>query len=138
MRVQKRFIVIALLFGLAIGSIPPYPNTNADIIWLVSSVIYFLASLIPSDKFQHFWLQLGIATFALMLIAIIWFFHLTMMYGFWFPPDILPIIQQFYKVDGEASYDASVSNLFILMWLLVTVVLAVRHLTSSSKPTSGN
>jgi hypothetical protein len=138
MRVQKRFIVIALLFGLAIGSIPPYPNTYADAIWLVSAAIYFLVSLIPSDKFRNFWLQFGIATFTLMLIAIIWFFHLTMMYNFWFPPDILPIIQHFYRVDGEASYDALVSNLFFIMWLLVTIVLAVRHLTSSSKPTSGN
>ena len=131
MRIQKRFIFVAPLFGFAIASIPPYPNTNGAMLWLVSSILYILVSLLPGIRFREFWLQFGIATFTLMLLTAIWFSHLKLVHGIWYPPDFIPIIQHLYPTDGEATYDAYISNLFIILWFTVTVILAVIHLSKN-------
>jgi len=43
--------------------------------------------------------------------------------GLWYPPQP-PIIQQFI---GESAYDAMVSNLFLVLWCVVSAAFAVGY-----------
>lgn len=127
-------ILVSVLFGFSLASIPPYPYPNAELIWLVSTGLFLvLFYLVGSEGFKKFWFRFGVLTFICFAVVFSWFWYLAMPYGVWYPIDFLPIIQQFYRVDGESAYDAWVSNLFITVWVFATLALVVWHLTSSSK-----
>jgi hypothetical protein len=131
-----KFIVLAPFFGFALACVPPYPNTHGDMIWLIASIAYVLVSLLlRKENLKSSWLIFGIGTFFSFIIPMVWFNYFTMMLGAWYPPDIFPIIQAFVRVDGEASYDAHISNLFFIFWVLTSGLICVRYLTSSSKQT---
>lgn len=49
------------------------------------------------------------------------------MRGLWFPP-VLPVIEQFFTVDGEGKLDAAVSNLFLMLWFVGLVLGGLRLL----------
>jgi len=127
-------ILVSVLFGFALANIPPYPYSNAEFIWIVSAGLFLvLFYLVRSEGFHKFWFRLGVLTFICFAGVFAWFWHLAMPFGVWYPPDFLPIIQQFYFVDGKSAYDAKVSNLFIAVWVLAALTLVVWHLTSLSK-----
>jgi hypothetical protein len=53
------------------------------------------------------WLTYGLVTVACYVIPFLYFWWGAMQYGWWYPPQP-PLIEQFFFVDGESSYDAKV------------------------------
>lgn len=133
---------ISVLFGLAIALIEPYPNEHGVAIWCVSAFLYLVVAVaIANSRLKYVWLWYGGATFVCFGIAYVWFWFGAMARGWWYPPQ-LPIVQQFFYVDGEASYDASVANLFLAVWLVVSggfaVYLLPRRIRTQSRESSSN
>ena len=126
-------IVVSLLFGFALSSIEPYPYAHSDMI-LVGGATFFLivAISLRNSNLGPMWILFGLATFACFAVASFWFWFGAMNHGWWFPPE-LPIVQQFYYVDGEAGYDAHVGNLFVVLWLFVFLAFVIRYLTRRSR-----
>ncbi len=118
-------LAISLLFAFAISGIPPYPNIHVDLIFLVASITFLCVSYtLLKTRYASLWNCFGLITFGCYIFVFIWFWHGTMKYNFWFP-SAPEMIQIFFFVDGEASYDAMVSNLFLILWLVATGILAL-------------
>lgn len=52
--------------------------------------------------------------------------------GLWYPPQP-PILQQIMLVYGEGAYDAMVSNLFLVFWLVVSTGFLVFGIMQSQR-----
>jgi hypothetical protein len=121
-------IIVTGLFGYAIATIEPYPHTHDLHVFLISSICFLCVLVwLRSREERLRLLKYGLAVFACREFADFWYFYGSMQRGWWYPPQ-LPIVQQFCIVDGEAAHDARVSNLFLSLWLAVTMAFGCRFL----------
>lgn len=121
-----KVLAAALLFGFALAGIAPYPNHHdLPVLAAGAAVFVLIALLLRRPDARRGWLQYGVATFVCHVVPFLWFWQGAMRYGWWYPPQP-PLIQQVFPVDGEAAYDAGVSNLFLVLWFAVTVVFLIR------------
>ncbi len=126
-------VAVALPFGFVISGVEPYPHSHDLQAFAVGSAFFIaVAALLKKPEVKRIWLAYGLATVFCYLVPFSWFWLGAMPHGWWYPPQP-PLVQQFFFVDGEASYDAMVSNLFLVLWLIASVVFAVRHLTHRSR-----
>lgn len=110
---------VALLFGLTIAFIEPYPSDHYVALLALSTLFFwFVFAIIREPRLKRVWIGYGLATFMCFAVSCVWWWG-AMHAGWWYPPQ-RPIIQQFIWVDGESAYDAVVSNLFLMLWLVVT------------------
>ena len=122
-------VAVALPFGFVIAGVEPYPHGHDLQAFAVGSAFFIaVAALLKTPTFKRIWLAYGLATVVCYVVPFSWFWWGAMPHGWWYPPQP-PLVQQFFFVDGEASYDAMVSNLFLVLWLVASVAFAVLHLT---------
>ena len=122
-------IAVGLPFGFVIAGVEPYPNSHDLQVFAVSATFFLaVAAFIKRPQVKRIWLTYGLATVFCYVVPFLWFWWGAMPYGWWYPPQP-QIVEQFVLVDGESSYDAKVSNLFLVLWLIASVVFAVHHLT---------
>lgn len=124
-------MTLALLFGFVMAGIEPYPHQH-DTLALAIGTVFFLAvaTWTPHAAIKRMWLAYGLATITCYSLVYLWFWWGAMRLGWWYPSPP-PLIQQWSFVDGEGSYDAMVSNLFLVLWCVTSLVFAIRRL----KPT---
>ncbi|MGY0580364.1 MAG: hypothetical protein ACW7DR_20240 [Paraglaciecola chathamensis] len=128
-------LAISLLFAFAISAIPPYPNVHDDLIFLVALITFLCVSYrLLKTSYASLWNYFGLITFGCYIFVYCWFWYGAMKYDLWFPP-APEIIQLFFFVDGEASYDAMVSNLFLILWLVTVGILALNSPNKSLQRT---
>jgi hypothetical protein len=126
-------IAVATLFGYALAAIEPYPNAHGLQVLVISTLFFLLVlAVLRNSKAKRVWVHYGITTSACYAGPFLWFWFGAMSRGWWYPPQP-PIVQQFFFVDGEASYDAMVANLFLVLWPVATTAFAVRYLARLSK-----
>lgn len=119
--------IVAMLFGVAISSVEPYPNEHGLALFATSTLAFGLVfAAIREPRPKLVWMKYGLVTFACFAVPFTWFWWGAMPAGLWYPPQP-PILQQFIHVDGESAYDAMVSNLFLVLWLVATAAFAVGH-----------
>lgn len=125
---------VAILFGLAVAGVEPYPHAY-EIPLLGFSAVFFLAvqRILHTPYAKRFWLWYGLATFLCYAVPFCWFWFGAMQHGWWYPPQ-LPIVEQFFLVDGEAAFDASVANVFLVLWAVTTLVFLIRASTPNRRP----
>ncbi len=122
-------ILVALLFGFTLSEIEPYPNSHGIIVLITSSTLFLIiAKRLRNPETKRTWIIYGVTTFACFAVTFSWFWFDAMSNQWWYPPQ-LPIIQQFFFVDGEAGYDAMVTNLFLVLWFIASSLFLARHLT---------
>ena len=128
-----RTIAIAALFGYSLAEVEPYPNAHGLQVLVIGTLFFlFVVVLLRNSKTKCVWVRYGLATFLCFAVPFLWFWFGAMPHGWWYPPQP-PIVQQFFFVDGEASYDAMVANLFLVLWAVTTAAFTVRYLTRRSK-----
>ncbi len=122
-----KIIVVAIPFALVCSSIEPYPN-HSELLVLPASLVLFVvvAYLFRSPRGRRSWLQFGLITVICYVVAMLWFWHGAMR-GWWFPP-VLPVMEQFFQLEGEGQLDAAVSNLFLVLWFIALVLGGLRLL----------
>lgn len=122
-------LAVAIPFALVVSSIEPYPNHSELPVMAGSFVLFVLAAyLFRQPHSRRIWLRFGLITVVCYLVALLWFWQGAMR-GLWFPP-VLPIIEQFFAVEGEGKMDAAVSNLFFLLWCVVLFFQGVRFFSA--------
>ena len=135
-----RTIAVAALFGYSLAEIEPYPNAHGLQVLIIGTFFFlFVVTALRNSHAKRVWIHYGLSTFLCFIAPFLWFWFGTMPRGWWYPPQP-PIVQQFVFVDGEAGYDAMVSNLFLVLWLVATAAFAVRYLTrrsSGTRPKAG-
>ncbi len=116
---------MALLFGCVMASVEPYPY-RYDSLAFSSGATFFIAAAIWTKQaaLKRLWLAYGLATVVCYLLAFLWFWWGAMRYGWWYPTPPR-LVQQWFFVDGEGSYDAMVSNLFLVLWCLTSLIFAI-------------
>lgn len=121
-------MTIALLFGCVMAGIAPYPHQH-DALALAIGTIFFMvvATWTKQTADKRMWLAYGLATVACYILAYLWFWWGAMRLGWWYPMPP-PLVQQWFFVDGEGSYDAMVSNLFLVLWCVTSLAFAIRRL----------
>lgn len=120
-------MIVAMLFGVAISSIEPYPHEHDLALFAVGTFAFGLVfAVIREPRLRRVWMKYGLVTFACFAVPFTWFWWGAMPSGLWYPPQP-PILQQFIHVDGESAYDAMVSNLFLVLWFVETAAFAVGH-----------
>lgn len=114
-----KIFISALLFGIGIASIPPYPNEYDYIILTISATLFAtVASLNKASHTRNKLCLFGMMTFISFVSISLWYWKTDL----WYPPQI-PIIEQFFFTDGEAGMDADVSNVFLICWFLLIFVM---------------
>lgn len=122
-----KILAVAIPFSLVASSIEPYPNHSELLVLPVSLVLFVVvAYLFRGAQGRRNWLVFGLVTVVCYVVALLWFWQGAMR-GLWFPPQ-LPLIEQFFAVDGEGKLDAAVSNLFFMLWFVALVFLGLRFL----------
>jgi hypothetical protein len=120
-------IIVGALFGLAIAAIEPHPYAHDVEIFAISSVLFVVVAMaLRRPRAQLAWAVYGALTSICFLLISLWFWQGAMDRGWWYPPKP-PILEQFLRLDGEAGLDAQVSDLFLVVWLPVTVALTVAY-----------
>jgi hypothetical protein len=128
-------MVAAILFGLALSTLSPFPYADSIEIFLVSSIAYIFAFIALRKLCGPLpILVFGFATFICFLIGWLWYWFGVMDNGWWHPP-VIPLVQSFYSVSGESAYDADSANLGFLIWVLFMIAYASYHLTSGASRT---
>ena len=123
-----RVAVVAILFGLSLSTLSPFPYAHGEAILGISSIAYIFGYLALRKFCRPLSVQMfGIATFICFLTGYCWYWFGVMDNGWWYPP-VIPLVQSFYSVDGESGYDADSANLGFLIWLIFTVAYAAYHL----------
>ncbi|MDM8542498.1 hypothetical protein QUF90_15590 [Desulfococcaceae bacterium HSG9] len=115
-------LTIAILFSFAIAGIPPSQSSSVDLIFVLSFVTFYLVSFfLQRHQCVALWNRFGLTTFFCYMFSLLWFWHGAMARGLWYPsaPEIM---QMFTSIDGESSYDAAVSNLFLVLWPIAIIV----------------
>jgi len=119
--------IVAMLFGVAISSVEPYPYEHDFSLFAASTLAFGLVfAAIRKPRLKLVWMKYGLITFTCFAVPFTWFWWGAMPADLWCPPQP-PILQQFIHVDGESAYDAMVSNLFLVLWFVVTAAFAVWH-----------
>ncbi|MDZ7891294.1 MAG: hypothetical protein U5L73_05990 [Rhodoferax sp.] len=121
-------LAIALLFGCVMAGIEPYPHQH-DALALAVGTVFFLAVATSTQHaaLQRLWLAYGLTTITCYSLVYLWFWWGAMRLGWWYPTPP-PLIQQWFFVDGEGGHDAMVSNLFLVLWCVTSLVFAVSRL----------
>lgn len=127
-----KILAVAIPFSLVVSSIEPYPN-HSELLVMPASLVLFMvvAYLFKRPQSRRRWLVFGLITVVCYVVSLLWFWQGAMR-GLWFPP-VLPVIEQFFTVDGEGKLDAAVSNLFLMLWF-VGLVLGGLRLLQAQKP----
>lgn len=120
-----------LLFAFALANVDPYPYRHSIAIFLAAGATFALVLRVMPGRYRAEWCFFGVITFACWLISFYWFWIGAWSLGWWWPPHP-KILARLTFVDGEAGYDAEVSDIFLILWGIVVVALAARHLTSGS------
>lgn len=124
---HTKTVGVALAFGLVLTGLETYPNDHDLEIFLAGSAAFLIISaLLRRPQAKTRWVRYGLATVLCYLVPLFWFWYGAMTYGWWYPPQP-PIIQHVYFVDGESGYDAAVTNLFLLLWVMVSVAFALYY-----------
>jgi len=113
-------IIAGILFTFTWEAVPPY-SYKVEGVFLVPAAILF-ASLFFTQKSSTCRNKLclfGIMTFFLYAIIAFWRWRTNL----WYPPQ-LPIIESFFRIPGiESKMDAEVSNVFIMFWIVFTLLM---------------
>ena len=120
-------LLAGALFGLAVAAIEPYPYAHDVQVFAISSLAFVVvAILLRRPDARAAWGIFGIATSVCFFLISLWYWQGTMKHGWWFPSRP-HIIERFFAVGGEAAPDAAVSNLFLVVWVGLTVALAAGY-----------
>ena len=120
-------LVAGSLFGLAIAAIEPFPYAHDVQVFGVSVVLFIgVALLLRRHDALLAWAVYGVVTSLCFLVISLWYWQGTMKHGWWFPSRP-HIVERFFQVGGEAAPDAAVSNLFLVVWVCVTIALAAAY-----------
>lgn len=118
--------LIACLFGFTVAAIEPYPNTYDLLIFIVASIFFLvMAVLLRKSAFLRLWYVYGLVTFICFFAIFVWYWEGAWKHGWWYPMGHPRIIEQFLFVDGEASYDANVANVFLCCWAVLSTVFGI-------------
>lgn len=121
-------VFLAVLFGVTLASLEPYPNEHFDEICTDTGSFYLgVMFLLRRTRFAKLWTSFGLVTVYMWFLVTIWFYHGSMHYGWWYPPHP-EIVQLFVSVDGESTCDAQVTNVFLVVWPGVTSFMVIRFL----------
>jgi len=124
-------VLSGLLFSLALAVAEPYPAQHATYVFCISIFLFISIGLLISNLSKRkLWILYGVSVFLCYLVAAQWSSH----FGNWYPP-VPPIVELFRSVDGESAHDAMVTNLFLVLWLVLSIAFLFRYLTNRSTRT---
>ncbi len=112
-------IIAGLLFGFAIGGIDPFDDgAQREIIGIAAWVLFVAAFSRMSTAIRWAWIAYGMLTFACFMTADILFWN-HMYRGTWYPPHP-NIVHRITHAQGADSYEAHISEVFLIFWLIPT------------------
>jgi hypothetical protein len=121
-------VVATALFAWSFGAAEPYPSRHDVVIFFSAATLFALILVTRPPEATRAWCLFGVATFLCWLVPFTWYWVGSWRFGWWYPPHP-HILRHFVLVDGEAAYDAEVSDVFLVLWLAVALTWGLRHLT---------
>jgi hypothetical protein len=122
---NSMLLLLSVLAGFAWALVYPFAGLGVagDVLWLVLAVSCFAVLRFARSSVQLLAILAAVASAIAGFLTMVWSaaaWHL----GFWFPK-LPPILHRLFSADGEASYNASDGELFIVLFLFFLVLLFV-------------
>lgn len=132
--------LLALFASYSWSMVYPYAafDRTGDFLWAGFFLIFLLLFFSVPRRWRRPAIAFGIVSALAGLIATTWS-ALAWRTGVWMP-EFPPVLHQLFSTDGEASYNASDGQLFLVVFaVLATTTMLIRHLMAwqrSRKPFS--
>jgi|GEM_PF-3167804 len=122
---------LAILAATAWAMVYPFQNTVADVIWLVLIILFFCLAFIPSRPWQRRFDTLAAASTVAGVITLGWS-TLAWRYEFWLP-EFPGLLHRLFQADGEAAYNASQAQLFLVIVLISLAAIQFQITTKTCR-----
>lgn len=108
--------LLALAASFSWAAVYPYSNLTTDLVWLVLLVLLLLAQWAGGSRSRRAARLFCLVSSIAGATALAWS-SLSWHRGLWYP-ELPPVLHRVFSTDGEASYNASDAQLFILIFTL--------------------
>jgi len=112
--------VIAFLASFSWAAVYPYAIFSAvgDILWASFFAFFLWAFLLASPNWRQVALSFGIISAVAGVVSVAWS-ALSWRFGLWFP-EFPGLLHWIFSTDGEASYNASDAQLFLVIFFALS------------------
>ena len=113
-------VALATIGGAAWAMVYPYPNDWGLVLWVVLALAFAAAFFMGGPGLRHIAIRVSLVSLAAWLLV-----GLSLRFDVRYPASMPRVIHRIFGTDGEASYNASDAEFFILVFAALMVLLAV-------------